>query len=101
MLFGQAGFLGKDFTDEYPMLLKQEYLFLSKKYGMIPMDAHIWKLLRMRPANFPTIRISQFAALQAEDKVTFRQLKGLFKIEDVMSHFDVAASPYWNNHFYI
>ena len=63
LLFGQAGMLDEEFKDVYPNALKTEYNFLRKKYKLKPIPAHSWKFLRMRPANFPTIRIAQFAML--------------------------------------
>src|SRR5690606_30430634 len=59
LLFGQAGMLEKDFDDDYPNQLKREYNFLAKKYNFTPIALHPWNYLRLRPSNFPTIRISQ------------------------------------------
>ena len=63
LLFGQAGFLEQHFFESYPRKLQAEYSFLRKKYKLTPMKSVIWKFLRMRPQNFPTIRLAQFAAL--------------------------------------
>jgi len=63
LLFGQAGLLEGTGGDEYYKELKREYDFLMKKYSLRPVAGHLWRFLRMRPANFPTIRIAQFAAL--------------------------------------
>ncbi len=63
LLYGQAGLLQKVFSDDYPKSLKKEYLFLRKKYNLVPVDPHLWRFMRMRPSNFPTIRISQFSDL--------------------------------------
>ena len=53
LLFGQAGMLNQEFTDQYPRDLRQEYLFLQDKYSLNPVSAAIWKFLRLRPSNFP------------------------------------------------
>ena len=64
LLFGQAGFLQKSQkSDSYFIELQKEYLFLRAKYHLEPIDVSLWKFLRLRPANFPTIRIAQFASL--------------------------------------
>ena len=63
LLFGQSGMLGRDFTEDYPRLLQQEYLFLKEKYGLHEIPGSLWKSLRLRPSNFPAIRIAQFACL--------------------------------------
>ena len=64
LLFGQAGFLNEIMPNElYYVKLQKEYIFLKKKYQLKAIEKHQWKFLRLRPSNFPTIRISQFANL--------------------------------------
>jgi Protein of unknown function (DUF2851) len=99
LVLGQSGLLEGNFKDEYPSLLQKEYHFLSRKYGLMPLDKHIWKLLRMRPANFPTIRMSQFAGLIADNDFSMQQLLLLPSPDLIMNKFRVSASPYWNNHY--
>src|SRR3984957_18102260 len=83
LIFGQAGFLNETFADEYPQKLKAEYEFLQKKYGLTPIENHLWKFMRLRPQNFPTIRLAQFAALVVHSNHLFskvldiREVKGL------------------------
>jgi len=72
MLFGQAGFLAGEGMDEYTSRLKEEYDHLRKKYNLKPLDQHLWKFMRLRPVNFPTVRLAQFAAL-------VHALPGLFR----------------------
>ena len=63
LLFGQAGFLEDTFADDYYLRLQLQYKFIKHKYQLQPLPKHIWKFMRMRPVNFPTIRIAQLAAL--------------------------------------
>ena len=65
LLFGHAGFLEEAREDEYTSTLKREYDLLSRKYslGSGRLNKAQWKFLRLRPANFPTIRLAQFANL--------------------------------------
>jgi hypothetical protein len=63
LLFGQGGFLEESTGDDYYRQLKMEYDFFRKKYNLHSVAVHLWRFLRMRPANFPTIRMAQFAAL--------------------------------------
>jgi len=58
LIFGQAGFLGGEFTDEYPVYLKKEYEFLQNKSNLMPVEGHLWKFMRLRPQNFPTVRLA-------------------------------------------
>lgn len=99
LLFGQAGILNTDFTDDYPNLLKKEYNYLQKKYKLEPLPAHLWKFLRMRPANFPTIRIAQFAALIHSSVHLFSKIIEKATIKEITPLLDVTASTYWDTHF--
>lgn len=99
LLYGQAGFLDVDCYDDYYIALKKEYKILKQKYSLIPIENHLWKFLRIRPTNFPTIRISQFANLIYKSTNLFSKLievKGAAHIADLLS---VNASVYWNNHY--
>ena len=55
LLFGQAGFLNDELDDNYYNQLKVEYKILKQKYSLITLETHLWKFLRIRPSNFPTI----------------------------------------------
>ncbi|MCC6186307.1 MAG: DUF2851 family protein, partial [Chitinophagaceae bacterium] len=99
LFFGQAGMLAQDFTDEYPFRLQQEYNFLAKKYKLVPIPGHLWKFMRMRPANFPTIRIAQFAALVHQSLHLFTQIIATTTLQEMLDLFALNASDYWDNHF--
>lgn len=99
LLFGQAGMLTQDLTDPYGQSLFNEYSFLRKKYQLVPMSASLWKFMRLRPINFPSIRISQFAALINNNASLFSKIISLSSIKDIISIFSVNASNYWDNHF--
>jgi hypothetical protein len=100
LLFGQAGFLEKDITeDKYFKDLKKEYHFLQSKYNLKPIDEHLWKFLRLRPQNFPTLRISQFADLISKSTHLFSKVLETDNIAEIKNLFNATASEYWNNHF--
>jgi len=99
LLFGTAGMLERNFNDEYPQSLKREYNFLRQKYGLNSMSPVYWKFMRMRPGNFPTIRISQFAALIYKLGGQFQKIPGIKRLSDVLTLLDVSASEYWQNHY--
>lgn len=99
MLFGCSGLLNKDFKDDYPIQLQQEFSFLQKKYGLATMEGHLWKFLRLRPTNFPTIRISQFAALVNKSENLLSKLMEARTLADVRAFFGVNASAYWEDHY--
>ena len=99
LFFGQAGMLDGDFKDDYPRELQKEYDYLKKKYQLQPIPAHLWKFLRMRPANFPTIRIAQFAALVHKSIHLFSQIIEMHTVKEIAPLLDVKASSYWDTHF--
>jgi len=99
LLFGQAGMLEDDFKDDYPRELQKEYDYLRKKYKLKPIQSHLWKFLRMRPANFPTIRIAQFAALVHKSLHLFSQIIETHTVKEIEPLLEVTASSYWDTHF--
>lgn len=99
LLYGQAGLLQSDFKDEYPTRLRTEYDFLKSKFGLQNMDAHLWKFMRLRPVNFPTIRIAQFAELIHNSSHLFSRLLDVKNAKQAYDLFDVKAGDYWSTHF--
>lgn len=99
LLFGQGGMLDKNFNDEYPNKLKTEYNYLRSKYKLQPLPAHLWKFLRLRPANFPTIRIAQFADLITKSLHLFSQLIECNDIKQINPLLQAVASEYWRTHY--
>lgn len=100
LVFGQAGFLNEEFKDEYPLKLKEEYGFLQKKYKLAPVEKHLWKFMRLRPANFPTIRLAQFAALIVKSNHLFSKLLEIKDVKALKALFtDVKVNPYWEDHY--
>ena len=98
LLFGQAGLLDKKFNDAYPNMLRKEYQFLQKKYGL--QKTHFPLLfLRMRPANFPTIRLAQLAALINESHHLFSVIKETETLSEVEKLLFVTANDYWHYHY--
>lgn len=99
LFFGQAGMLDKDFEEEYPNELKKEYAFLQKKYDLQPIPEESWKFLRLRPANFPTVRIAQFAKLMKESVHLFSKVLETEEIKKISKLFEVSVEGYWKTHY--
>lgn len=99
LLMGQAGLLQGYFEDEYPRMLQTDYEALRQGAGLTPISAHLWKFFRLRPYGFPTIRISQFSQLVCQSHNLFSRLIEATDVETLQQAFDVAATPYWDNHF--
>jgi hypothetical protein len=98
MIYGQAGMLVKNYKDEYPNALKKEYTFLKEKYGLKALDPKIWKFLRMRPFNFPNIRLSQFATLLQSTSGLLTKILEFNRLSDLITLFKVKANKYWRDH---
>jgi hypothetical protein len=99
LLFGMAGFLDEKFSDDYPNQLKKEFTFLRKKLALQPLKKHLWKFLRLRPANFPTIRLAQFATLIYKSSHLFSKILETEDVKSIAAFFDVEASAYWVDHY--
>lgn len=101
LIFGQAGFLGQEFSDEYPKQLQKEYLFLRNKYRLQPVNKSLWKFLRMRPQNFPTVRLAQFAALITKTDHLFSKILEVQSLKAVYELFGaLPVNPFWKNHYH-
>lgn len=99
LLFGQSGLLNNSQKDSYPNALAKEYDFLLKKYSLIKPSYINWKLLRLRPSNFPTLRIAQLAAIYASNNLMFDKLLhgSLAEIKELFNN--INASEYWDDHY--
>lgn len=100
LLFGQAALLPGSPADEYTLQLKKEYDFLAAKYKLTKLvDASQWKLLRLRPTNFPHVRIAQLASLIHSSSKLFSKILEKPEIEYLKTLFNCETSPYWKTHY--
>jgi len=98
LLMGQAGLLDQSFTDDYALLLQREYRFHQHKYGLRKVAGNVF-FLRMRPAAFPTIRLSQLAILLHSSMHLFATIKETTSLRDICTLLNVAANDYWHYHY--
>ena len=99
MLFGCAGFLEQAFTEAYPVLLQKEFKVLKSKFNLSVMPMAYWKFLRMRPPNFPTIRLAQTASLICSFDSWFSKILEIKDLKMLRAMFDVGTNEYWDTHF--
>jgi hypothetical protein len=104
LLFGTAGLLDEVLfreavTDDYYLALAREYRLLKAKYSLQPVDGWMWKFHRLRPANFPTVRLSQLAALMMNSDGLFSRLLDCDSTNSLKALLSVTASEYWGNHY--
>lgn len=99
LFFGQAGLLDRDVEDDYFRQLKENYAFLKQKFQLDNTYVVPLQFFRLRPPNFPTIRLSQLASLYHQQRHLFSKLMLSETLEDFYKLFKVSASEYWNSHF--
>jgi len=99
LVYGQSGMLDLADREDYTEKLRYEYDYLRYKYRLTPIGAHQWNWLRLRPQNFPTLRLAQFAQMLFEtgnalaDKVLKANMQGL------RTWLSVAPEEYWQTHY--
>lgn len=100
VLFGLSGLLEKgEHHDGYHNQLKKEYTFQKTKFKLNNIGVEKPDFFGLRPNNFPTIRLSQFASLYAKNKNLFSKVIAYSEAKDYYDLFDITASDYWKNHF--
>ena len=102
LLFGQSGMLDVDVQDEYAKGLKKEYDFLRAKYGLSQQVRYNdWHFTKVRPSNYPSIRLAQLAAFIVRFPHVFRFFAEVEQINDIMDNLEVHQSHYWTSHYMI
>ncbi|MEJ4086931.1 DUF2851 family protein [Galbibacter orientalis] len=98
LLFGVSNMLEVECADQYFIDLKEEYKYLESKYVL--KKSHLTPAyFKLRPYNFPTIRLSQIASLYNKEVNLFQQLVSCNELENYYTIFDVSASNYWEQHY--
>ena len=103
--YGLAGlfedtFRKKEQEDEYSLRLCKEFRYLQRKFEITQvMDATLWRFLRLRPENFPHIRLAQLAYLYQKGDKLFSRLLEAETLAEVRKLLDVRTSSYWENHY--
>jgi hypothetical protein len=98
LLLGQANLLDEKYEEDYAKLLQKEHRFLKKKYGL-PSQNILPHFLRMRPANFPTVRLAQLAMLVSHSTHLFSKIKEMQSVKELKELLNVTANDYWHYHY--
>lgn len=100
LLIGQAGLLNRENPENvYEEALRKEFLFLKRKFDLIPMEPTLWKMLRLRPSNFPHLRMAQAASLFHREQSLFSKIKEITDEEKIYRLFSKNLSEYWRTHY--
>ena len=99
LLLGQVGLLDAvNDADEYALHLQKEYRFLKLKYALTPNFQKV-QFLRLRPQNFPTIRLAQLAQLLVSKEHLFSAINNCNSVKEYIQFFDVSVEGYWTTHY--
>ena len=101
-LFGLAGLLEEPIRDAYQWELRREFIHLRKKHDWPSTYLQVadWKFLRMRPPNFPTVRLAQFAEVIRSNCSLISLLLEMQDLKTLKSLFEISVSDYWQNHYH-
>lgn len=99
LLFGQAGLLEEHIENSYHQNLSKEYKFLKQKFNLDHSHVTPIQFFRLRPPNFPTIRLSQLAMLYHKEQNLFSKVIAATTIKDLYKLFKVSTSEFWTDHY--
>lgn len=100
LLFGVSGLLEASKEDDYVKELKEEFKFLAYKHNLVNHQTpQLWKFLRLRPSNFPTLRLAQTASLMVHPLPIFELFTEFSKVEDLVANLKLIPSSYWSTHY--
>lgn len=101
LFLGQAGLLNDSNGNRhhYYRLLQQEYSFLRKKYGLEPLEPHIFRNLRLRPDATPHIKLVELAAIWIRHDTLFSSVLSARTPRELKDFFRVPASAFWDTHY--
>lgn len=99
LLFGQAGLLNDDIQNGYYQSLVKDYKFLKHKFQLENNQVLPLQFFRLRPSNFPTIRLSQLASLYHEHQNLFSKVIATKTLEGFYDLFKVNTSSFWETHY--
>jgi hypothetical protein len=99
LFFGQAGFLEESSEEKYVIKLKTEYEYLKHKFNLKPIHNGQFQFFRMRPTNFPTIRIAQFSSLYHKHQNLFSKLIETSDLKVIYQLFSIELNDFWKTHY--
>lgn len=99
LLIGASGLLGLYPHDEYILNLKRDFVYLSTKYSIEPMEASQWRLTKIYPNNHPILRLSQITTLLASTPHIMDRMLECRTGDDVYSLFSTRTQTYWLTHY--
>jgi len=99
MLFGLSGLLNDSQEGIYVEELCDEFAFLKHKFNLSGMNSAHWKFMRMRPANFPSLRIAQLAVILSQWNQLTEQLFYQASTKNLAKILQQPVHSYWKTHY--
>lgn len=99
LFYGQGKLLDSLSEVTYVQNLVKEYEFLKGKFGLENQGVLPFQFFRLRPPNFPTIRIAQLANLYFRNKQLFSEMIQTVELEELYQLFDVDTHDFWKTHY--
>ena len=99
LLFGQCGLLADTIENPYYTDLQEHYSYLKKKFTLTNDAVSAPQFFRLRPPNFPTIRIAQLAAVYSQQPQLFSKIIAAKNVEEIQQLFNVTTTPFWDTHY--
>ncbi|WP_370098963.1 DUF2851 family protein [Xanthomarina gelatinilytica] len=99
LFFGLTGLLDQDIQEPYFLVLQKEYRYLKRKYNLHDTEVVSIQFFRLRPQNFPTIRLSQLATLYHLHSSLFSQIMEISSLKTIYKLFQVSTSVFWETHY--
>lgn len=99
LFFGLTGLLDQDIQEPYFLVLQKEYRYLKRKYNLHDTEVVPIQFFRLRPQNFPTIRLSQLATLYHLHSSLFSQIMEISSLKNIYKLFQVSTSVFWETHY--
>ncbi|MBD3891860.1 DUF2851 family protein [Olleya marilimosa] len=99
LFFGQANMLEDDIQEAYYIALQKDYAFLKQKFKIDNANVSPFQFFRLRPPNFPSIRLSQLANVYHLHQNVFSKVIASDSVADIYKLFSVSTSPFWESHY--
>lgn len=99
LLFGQANLLDREVQSAYYLDLQQRYQFLKQKFKLNNQGVLPVQFFRLRPPNFPSIRLSQFTNLYTLEQNLFSRVINFKTKEDYYELFKKGVTGFWRTHY--
>src|SRR5690606_23579571 len=94
LLLGTSGSLDEHFENDYIRQLQNEFEYLKTKYNIIPLKKEIFKFSKLRPANFPNLRLAQLAQLLHKNKSIFIEPQNIQNLSQLKTAFELELKGY-------